>query len=88
MAQLVELDSRRQVALGRLGNPEHDRYLVTEYADGTLVLAPAVVMTAHEAALSREGVRGRNPGIRPGGCDDSARGGAAAPPRACGADQG
>ena len=53
MAQLVELDSRRRVALGRLGNPEHDRYLVTEHPDGTLVFAPAVVMTAHEAVLLR-----------------------------------
>ena len=49
----MELDSRRRVALGRLGNPEHDRYLVTEHPDGTLVFAPAVVMTAHEAALLR-----------------------------------
>ena len=53
MEQLVELDSRRRVALGRLGNPEHSRYLVTEHSDGTLVFTPAVVMTAHEAALLR-----------------------------------
>ena len=52
-AQLVELDSRRRVALGCLGNPKHDRYLVTERADGTLVFAPAVVTTVHEAALLR-----------------------------------
>ena len=53
MSQLVELDSRRRVALGRLGKPEHSRYLVTEEPDGTLVFVPAVVMTAHEAALLR-----------------------------------
>ena len=53
MSQLVELDSRRRVALGRLGRPEHDRYLVSEEPDGTLVFTPAVVMTAHEAALLR-----------------------------------
>ena len=53
MPQLVELDSRRRVALGRLGRPEHQRYLVTEEPDGTLVFTPAVVMTAHEAALLR-----------------------------------
>ena len=53
MPQLVELDARRRVALGRLGNPEHDRYLVTEHADGTLMLTPAVVMTAYEVALLR-----------------------------------
>ena len=52
-AQLVELDARRRVALGRLGNPEHNRYLVTEHPDGSLLLTPAVVMTAHEAALLR-----------------------------------
>ena len=49
----MELDSRRRVTLRCLGNPEHDRYLVTEHADGTLVFAPAVVMAAHEAALLR-----------------------------------
>ena len=54
MAHLVELDVRRRVTLGRLGNPEHNRYLVTEHADGTLVFTPAVVMTAHEAALLRQ----------------------------------
>ena len=53
MPQLVELDSRRRVALGRLGRPEHQRYLVTEEPDGTLVFTPAVIMTAHEAALLR-----------------------------------
>lgn len=53
MSQLVELDSRRRISLGRLGRPEHHRYLVTEEPDGTLVLTPAVVMTAHEAALLR-----------------------------------
>ncbi len=53
MQHLVELDSRRRITLGRLGNPEHERYLVHEESDGTLVLTPAVVMPAHEAALLR-----------------------------------
>lgn len=53
MQHLVELDSRRRITLGRLGKPEHDRYLVNEEPDGTLVLTPAVVMSAHEAALLR-----------------------------------
>ena len=53
MPHLIELDARRRVALGRLGNPEHNRYLVTEHPDGSLLLTPAVVMTAHEAALLR-----------------------------------
>jgi hypothetical protein len=47
MAELVEVDSRRRVTLGR--HAKHDRYLVTEEADGTLVLTPAVVMTELEA---------------------------------------
>jgi len=53
MQHLVELDSRRRITLGRLGKPEHERYFVHEEADGTLVLTPAVVMSAHEAALLR-----------------------------------
>ena len=53
MQHLVELDSRRRITLGRLGKSEHNRYLVNEEPDGTLVLTPAVVMSAHEAALLR-----------------------------------
>lgn len=53
MQQLVELDSRRRITLGRLGKPEHQRYLVHEEPDGTLVFTPAVVMAAYEAALLR-----------------------------------
>jgi hypothetical protein len=53
MSQLVELDSRRRVALGRIGRSEHNCYLVDEQPDGTLVFTPAVVMTEHEAALLR-----------------------------------
>jgi len=53
MPQLVELDARRRVALGRLGKSEHSRYLVTEQPDGTLIFTPAVVMSEHEAALLR-----------------------------------
>ncbi|MDE0268194.1 MAG: hypothetical protein OXI96_04040 [Acidimicrobiaceae bacterium] len=53
MAHLVEVDIRRRVTLNRLGNPEHNRYLVTEHADGTLVFTPAVVMTTHQAVLLR-----------------------------------
>lgn len=53
MPHLIELDARRRVALGKLGKPEHTRYLVTEHPDGSLLLTPAVVMTVHEAALLR-----------------------------------
>lgn len=52
--ELVELDGRRRVALGKIGNAEHTRYLVTEESDGTIILTPAVVMTQHEAALLRQ----------------------------------
>jgi len=48
---LIELDDRRRVSLGRVGRPEHKRYLVHEETDGTLVLHPAVVMTESEARL-------------------------------------
>jgi prophage tail gpP-like protein len=51
-SHLVELDSRRRAALGRLAR--HDRYLVTEEPDGTLILTPAVVMTELEAKLLRD----------------------------------
>lgn len=53
MPEWVELDARWRLALDRLGNPEHNRYFVTEHPDGTLVLTPAVVMTAQEATLLR-----------------------------------
>lgn len=48
---LVELDNRRRATLGRLAH--HDRYLVTEEPDGTLIFTPAVVMTDLEAKLLR-----------------------------------
>lgn len=46
---LLETDSRGRVALGRL--TEHRRFLAHSEGDGTIVLTPAVVMSAHEAAL-------------------------------------
>jgi hypothetical protein len=48
---LVELDGRRRVSLGKVGRPEHTRYLVSEEADGSLVLTPAVVLSEMEANL-------------------------------------
>ena len=48
---LIELDDRRRVSLGKVGRPEHRRYLVHEEPDGTLVLHPAIVMTESEARL-------------------------------------
>jgi len=46
---ILELDERRRASLGRIGRPEHRRYLVVEEPDGTVVLRPAVVMTEIEA---------------------------------------
>ncbi len=44
---LIELDSRKRAALGRLAH--HDRYLARVEPDGTLILTPATVMTKQEA---------------------------------------
>lgn len=51
MEKVLELDERRRTNLGKFGNPEHRRYIVTEEPDGTLILTPAVVMAEHEARL-------------------------------------
>jgi hypothetical protein len=48
---ILELDERRRASLGRIGRPEHRRYLVSEEPDGTIILRPAVVMTELEARL-------------------------------------
>jgi hypothetical protein len=48
---LIELDDRRRASLGRLGRPEHRRYLGHEEEDGTIVLVPAVVIPESQARL-------------------------------------
>ena len=45
---LVELDNRRRVTL-KIGH--HDRYLVHEEPDGTLIFRPAVILTEDELAI-------------------------------------
>jgi len=50
MADLVEVDSRRRITLGRLA-AHGDRYLVSVEPGGTIVLTPAVVMSEAEARL-------------------------------------
>jgi hypothetical protein len=45
---LLEVDSRRRISLGSLA--KHDRYLVEVSEDGVIVLTPAIVMPATEAA--------------------------------------
>lgn len=48
---LIELDERRRVSLGKIGRPEHRRYLAHEEPDGTLVFVPAVVVPESQARL-------------------------------------
>jgi hypothetical protein len=49
--QIVEVDSRRRISLGRIGRSEHTRYLAHVEDDGTIVLTPAVVVSAVEAKV-------------------------------------
>lgn len=44
---IVEVDSRNRVSLSRLTH-KHDRYIIREEADGTVILEPAVVLTQAE----------------------------------------
>lgn len=46
---LLEVDTRGRISIGSLAT--HDRYLVEVEDDGTIVLTPAVVMSAVEARL-------------------------------------
>ncbi len=46
---LIEVDARKRLSLGSLAN--YDRYLANVEEDGTIVLTPAVVLTAAEARL-------------------------------------
>lgn len=48
---MIEVDSRRRISLGKLGH--HDKYLATEQVDGTIVLEPAVILSAAELAYLR-----------------------------------
>lgn len=49
--QLIELDSRKRAPLRPFAR--HQRYIVSEESDGTLILTPAVVMSELEARLLR-----------------------------------
>jgi hypothetical protein len=48
MIKLLELDERRRAAFGKVGHPEHRRYIVDESPDGTICLIPAAVMSELE----------------------------------------
>jgi hypothetical protein len=49
MEKLIELDAKRRAVIGKLGQPEHTRYLARDYPDGTIVLTPAVVVPIRQA---------------------------------------
>jgi hypothetical protein len=50
---ILEVDSRRRVSLGRIGHPEHTRYLAHEEPDGAIILEPVAVMPEIEARFLR-----------------------------------
>jgi hypothetical protein len=54
MEPVIELDDRGRTNLRKFGGRPHGRYLVTVQPDGTLILRPAVVMSAQEAAMWQE----------------------------------
>lgn len=57
MPELV-VDERGRTSLARVRSHDYDRYIVEEFPDGTLVLTPAVTISALElAALSDPTVR-------------------------------
>jgi len=46
----IIVDSRGRTSLARVRKQRHERYLVTEHPDGTLVLTPAVTIARTELA--------------------------------------
>jgi hypothetical protein len=55
---LIELDARSRASLKQVA--QHDKYIAEVEADGTIVLTPAVVMSAAEARLlQRADIRDR-----------------------------
>lgn len=46
---LAEIDNRNRISLSRVKNL-HERYFIREESDGTVILEPAIVMTAAERA--------------------------------------
>ena len=54
----LSLDQRRRTNLAKFGRKEDLEYLVDEQPDGTLILTPAVTISATELAVLQ------NPGLR------------------------
>jgi hypothetical protein len=50
----VVVDERGRTSLARVRSHDYDRYLVEEFPDGTLVLTPAVTISAVELAVLRD----------------------------------
>lgn len=53
MDKLLELDERRRASFGKVGRPEHRRYIVEENPNGSICLTPAEVMSEIEARFLR-----------------------------------
>ncbi|APF34912.1 hypothetical protein [Microbacterium paludicola] len=49
MSTLIQVDARKRISLGSLAH--HEQYIATEQADGSLLLEPAIVLTAAEHAF-------------------------------------
>ncbi|HVE46757.1 MAG TPA: hypothetical protein VNA57_08435 [Acidimicrobiales bacterium] len=54
MPKEILLDDRGRTSLARVRSHNYDRYTVEEYPDGTLVLTPAVTISAVELAALRD----------------------------------
>lgn len=54
MPKEILLDDRGRTSLARVRTHNYDRYTVEEYPDGTLVLTPAVTISAVELAALRD----------------------------------
>ena len=50
------VDERGRTSLARVRSHDYDRYMVEEFDDGTLVLTPAVTVSALELAALRDPV--------------------------------
>jgi hypothetical protein len=54
----IVLDARRRTSLAKVGRREHRHYLAKAFDDGTIVLTPAVTVSAVElAALADPAIR-------------------------------
>ncbi|MGH9111297.1 MAG: hypothetical protein ACRDZN_03210 [Acidimicrobiales bacterium] len=51
MERLIELDDKRRVVLGKLGDPNHRRYQAHDEPDGTIVFTPIVAVPRSVARL-------------------------------------